>query len=188
MNHVLRRVDAMFQNLRRAIFGVPDTAAAAARNATRQQQQAEQPPTFAPEHALSAVAIAGGVDADGHCYQFWREDPEGIRWFRRITGDDAPRVTTPTVADDFDGFSDDSVMIRGDADFADDLPDDADDLTDDVRAGQLLLRQVVTGDYESPSNTAEALENVRLRNLARRFQNRMQGWPITDDGEGANDE
>jgi hypothetical protein len=87
MNHFLERITHMLKKLFPKIFGVP-TGELSAAASTRQQA----PETYLPEHKLTSVEIAGGVnDADGSCWTYWRtETNSGLRWFRRISAADVP--------------------------------------------------------------------------------------------------
>lgn len=85
----------MLKKLFPKIFGVP-TGELAAAAPTRQQA----PASYRPEHKLTSVEIAGGVnDADGSCWTYWRtEHNSGLRWFRRISTTDAERSTPEILA------------------------------------------------------------------------------------------
>lgn len=121
-------------------------------------------PQYLPENRVPDGAI-DGVSDDGACFQFWRTDASGKNWYRRISNGDVP-----ANPGEIHGFAPTS---------GDDEEDDS--LPDDVAAGQLLLRQLMTGDYEAPADPEAARENARLRMAARRYQGRMENWPQEDD-------
>ena len=85
--NTFRKVVAMLQNLRRAIFGVPASDLEASRMA-EVRQQAESEPQYLPESKLTERQIHGVGDA-GDVWEPWRISggEQGEQWYRRVSGD-----------------------------------------------------------------------------------------------------
>ena len=157
----------MFKKILGMIRGIPADATEAAAGIPALTVKL-QPYRLGSE--LSETEILGGVGPNGECWDTWRSDARG-QWFKRISADSPADADRQIIA--FDAASDDR---------------DDDSLPDDVAAGQLLLRQLTTGDYETPGSPEEARENARLRIAARRYQGRMENWPMDDDDSAGDDD
>lgn len=76
----------MFQNLKRLIFGIPETNTKASQSQPAKPVQTVGmflPASRVPENGVEGVAV------DGSCWEEWRTDPSGEQWFRRVSKVDA---------------------------------------------------------------------------------------------------
>jgi len=112
MVRLTHKAAAMFQDLRRRIFGVSEADGSLTGDNTTHEPAANELPLYLPESRLGSGEILAAESA-GEAWEPWRVDPDGEQWFRRQSntihgvGPDAEVRAFDTT---YDGDDDDSEL------------------------------------------------------------------------------